>query len=391
MPSATPNLPYQQTAIVVEEAGKLRVRHDVPVLSPGPLEAVVKTAAVAINPVDAKMLDYSPVPGAVHGYDFAGTIVALGSDTPAHLNIGDRVASFVHGMNSILPGVGAFAEYVTASADFILHIPDNMTFNDAASIGLGLFTAGLGVFHELRVPGSLSASHDSDLAIDERFVLVAGGSTATGTRAIQLLKLYVKIPSKLTLLLHSLKQPTNPALSYSSDGLRPIATCSKSNADLARRFGAEEVFDYSDPDCASNIRRYTGGALAYALDCVARADTTQLCYDAIGRAGGRYVTLEPFRTAITEKRALTINPSWLLALTVFGRKVDIAGEYFREAQPDDHKFARNLTVRVQELLDHGKFDTHPIKVMSGGLDGVKDGVDVIRSQSVSGQKLVYPL
>lgn len=143
--------------------------------------------------------------------------------------------------------------------------------------------------------------------------------------------------------------------------------------DLVRRFGAEHAFDYSDPECAAEIRRYTGGTLAYTLDCVAMADTTQLCYNAMGRAGGRYVTLEPFRSAIAETRALTIEPSWLLALTVFGRKVDIDGEYSRDARPDDHKFAVELTVSVQALLDQGKFDTHPIKVMTGGVGWCQGG------------------
>ncbi|KAK9419742.1 putative polyketide enoylreductase, partial [Seiridium unicorne] len=50
-----------------------------PVLAPG--IAIVKVAAVAINPSDAKFLDYSPAPGAVHGTDFSGTIVTLGDET----------------------------------------------------------------------------------------------------------------------------------------------------------------------------------------------------------------------------------------------------------------------------------------------------------------------
>ncbi|KAF5012623.1 hypothetical protein F66182_15247, partial [Fusarium sp. NRRL 66182] len=71
MTSATHNLPNHQTAIVAEGPGLLRVRHDAPVPALEPGVALVKTAAVAINPVDAKMVDYSPVPGAIHGYDFA--------------------------------------------------------------------------------------------------------------------------------------------------------------------------------------------------------------------------------------------------------------------------------------------------------------------------------
>ena len=189
MPSAAPSLPTKQTAIVAEGAGKLSIRRDAPVPAIGPDVAMVKPAVVAINPVDAKMLDYNPIPGAIHGYDFAGTIVALGKETHTDLKVGDRVAGFVHGMNSILPDVGAFAEYVAASADLLLRIPDKMSFEEAATIGLGLFTAGLGVFRQLQVPGSLDPPGPLDPSRPE-FVLVAGGSSATGTRAIQLLKLY---------------------------------------------------------------------------------------------------------------------------------------------------------------------------------------------------------
>lgn len=161
---------------------------------------LVKTTAVAINPVDAKILDYSPAAGAVLGHDFAGTVVALGSDASAagRLKVGDRVAGFVHGMNKLRPDVGAFAEYVGATAELVLKLPDTMTFEEAAGLGLGVATAALALFGELKVPASLEqlgkaeappVSHDQE---DKgKFVLVAGGSTATGTRAIQLLKLYV--------------------------------------------------------------------------------------------------------------------------------------------------------------------------------------------------------
>ncbi|KAF7596236.1 hypothetical protein BBP40_002769 [Aspergillus hancockii] len=363
MPSATFVFPNQQTAIVAEGPGQLRVRRDAPVPALEPGVALVKNAAVAINPVDAKMVDYSPVPGAIHGYDFAGTVVALGADTPEHIQVGDRVAGFVHGMNKTRPDVGAFAEYVAAPANLLLRLPVEMGFEDAASMGLGLFTAGLGLFRELQVP----ESHDSgspglEDSSKRDFVLVAGGSTATGTRAIQLLKLA---------------------------GLHPIATCSKRNFDLVRRFGAEEVFDYSNPDCAEEIRSFTGNTLAYALDCIATADTTQLCYGAIGRAGGRYVAVEPFRDTVTAQRALTIQPSWLLAVTIFGRKVELDGEYARDIRPEDHRFAVEFTARMQRLLDQGQLHPHPIKVMAGGWEGVIEGVDMIRKQAMSGQKLVY--
>ncbi|CAI7667361.1 unnamed protein product [Penicillium viridicatum] len=95
--------------------------------------ALVKTAAMVINPTDATMLDYSAVPGAIHGYDLAGTVVALGENVRAGLVVGDRMAGFVHGMNCLQPEIGAFAEYVGATADLLLKIPDSLSFEEAAT------------------------------------------------------------------------------------------------------------------------------------------------------------------------------------------------------------------------------------------------------------------
>ena len=62
-----PTLPKRHKAVVVTGTGKLAVQDDrpVPVLAPG--EVLVKVVAVAINPVDAKMLDFSPTVGSVAG------------------------------------------------------------------------------------------------------------------------------------------------------------------------------------------------------------------------------------------------------------------------------------------------------------------------------------
>ncbi|KAF2121676.1 chaperonin 10-like protein [Lophiotrema nucula] len=369
MPSADPfrSLPKQQTAVTAQDQGRLAVIHDAPLPHLLPDMAIVRTAAVAINPVDAKMLDYSKPTGSTAGFDFSGTVVALGEKaaTAGRLQVGDRVAGMVHGLNKLKPDIGAFAEYVGASADLLLKVPDRMSFEEAATLGMGVTTSVLALFVELKVPATLeelgAAKGRGDVG-NGAFVLVAGGSTATGTRAIQLLKLA---------------------------GLRPITTCSPSNFNLVQRFGAERAFDYHSPTVAADIRAYTHNELAYVLDCVSLAETTQICYDAIGRAGGRYCSLEPFREAVTQRRALTIEPSWILALTIFGEKVAMDGEYGRDALQEHRGIGVRAYEAVQALLDRGLIDTHPAKIVAGGWDEVIKGVDVVRQQNISGYKLVY--
>lgn len=156
-------------------------------------------------------------------------------------------------------------------------------------------------------------------------------------------------------------------------------------------FGAEKTFDYHNPTCAADIRAYTNNELALVLDCVAQADTTQMCYGAMGRAGGRYVALEPFNKAVVQTRPLTIEPSWVMTLSVFGHAVDLDGDYGRDANPEDRCLGGRGFAAVQTLLDRGLVDAHPVRIMPGRWAGVVQGVDMIRKQGTSGFKLVYPV
>jgi NADPH:quinone reductase-like Zn-dependent oxidoreductase len=170
------------------------IRHDAAVPELWPKAVLVRTAAVAVNQVDAKLLDYSPAPGAVIGHDFSGTVVALGESARAagRLAVGNRVAGLVHGMNKLRPDVGAFAEYVAADADLVLQIPDAMSFEEAATLGVGVATAALALCGELGVPvpGQEEVEGNTDSGQYEgEFVLVVGGSSASGTRALQMLKM----------------------------------------------------------------------------------------------------------------------------------------------------------------------------------------------------------
>jgi len=180
-------LPPTQTAIVGLEDGNLGVSLNVLLPELEDDMVMVRNVAVALNPVDAKMTGHLAYPGAISGMDFAGTIVAIGSKAQSStpIKIGDRVTGAVHGMHPLTPRVGAFAEYVGATGFVTMKIPDNMSFEEGATLGSGIGTIGLALFMSLEVPG-----YPTEPALKPKHVLVYGGSTATGTIAIQLLKLY---------------------------------------------------------------------------------------------------------------------------------------------------------------------------------------------------------
>ncbi|EHK97306.1 putative protein TOXD [Glarea lozoyensis 74030] len=101
------------------------------------------------------MVGHLAVPGAIAGTDYAGYVVAIGNNAQCPgLKIGDRVAG------------------------------DEMSFEEAATMGSGIGTMGLALFRSLGVPG-----YPGEPALKPKHVLVYGGSSATGTMAIQLLRL----------------------------------------------------------------------------------------------------------------------------------------------------------------------------------------------------------
>lgn len=61
---------------------------------------LIKTVAVALNPADWQTVEESFTPGtppALLGCDISGIVVAIGKGVTKSWNIGDRVASCVHG------------------------------------------------------------------------------------------------------------------------------------------------------------------------------------------------------------------------------------------------------------------------------------------------------
>lgn len=114
----------------------------------------------------------------------------------------------------------------------------------------------------------------------------------------------------------------------------------------------------------------------------------QFCYKAIGRAGGRYTTLEPYPEGhATRKR---VKPEYILGPALLGRRIGWKEPYTIEANPELRIFGRNWFQCVQRLLDSGEIRPHPVKLHDRvGFDGILEGIELLRKKSVSGEKLVY--
>ena len=142
----------------------------------------------------------------IPGTDLAGTVEAAGKDVQ-DLRPGDEVFGW---------GTGAFAEYASGPADQFVKKPADLTFEQAAAIGVSATTA----LQLLRDNGHVQAGQK---------VLVNGASGGVGTFAVQIAK----------------------AL-----GAEVTGVTSTKNVELVRSLGADHVIDYTVEDFTEGGPRY---------------------------------------------------------------------------------------------------------------------------------------
>jgi NADPH:quinone reductase-like Zn-dependent oxidoreductase len=131
-------LPTEIKAITIIKPGTAEIKTvPLPKLRDGFI--LVRPTAFALNPTDWKHVDGENI-GARVGCDYAGIVEVVGSKVTKPFAKGDRICGIVHGSNQVQHEDGAFAEYIVVKADLQIKIPDNLTDEEAATLGVGIAT-----------------------------------------------------------------------------------------------------------------------------------------------------------------------------------------------------------------------------------------------------------
>ena len=190
---------------------------DVATPQPGAGEVRVKLAASGVNPSDVKSRQGATRkiawPRVIPHSDGAGVIDAVG-DGVAKSRIGERVWLW---NGQWKRPFGTAAEFIALPAAQAVKLPDNVSFEAGACLGIPAMTA----YHAVALAGAKDAT-----------LMVAGGAGSVGQYVIQFAKLM---------------------------GARVIATVSSAQkAAIARQAGADETIDYRREDVGARVMELTG-------------------------------------------------------------------------------------------------------------------------------------
>lgn len=165
-------------AIQIEEFGGPEVLKiaEVEELRPNENEVKVKLYAAGINPSDSytisgtyafRVPDLPYIPGS----DGAGIIEEVGPGVE-NVEVGDRV--YISAINANR-NTGTYAEKMVIDAKNAYPLPDHMSFNEGAALGIPAFTAYRALHQKARIRAGET-------------VLIHGASGAVGTMAVQIAK-----------------------------------------------------------------------------------------------------------------------------------------------------------------------------------------------------------
>jgi NADPH:quinone reductase-like Zn-dependent oxidoreductase len=240
-------------AIAVKDWGgrdKLELLDDLEPPPVAPDSVLLRVRAAGLNPVDTKIRE-GKMAGAfpVHfpvilGWDAAGIVEAVGAAV-TWFKPGDAAYGYCRRQDL---QYGTYAEFVSIPEGFLAHMPQELTFEEAAALPLPALTA-----HQSLERLGLRAGET---------LFLTGGAGGVGHVAVQL------------------------ALAR---GAKVIATGSPDSQDFLRELGAEPL-DYDDPHVAKKVRDATYGGGADAAFDLFGGEGREQAYASL-RRGGRLVSI----------------------------------------------------------------------------------------------------
>ncbi|KAH9936503.1 GroES-like protein [Fomitopsis serialis] len=295
-----------------------------PIPKPGPGEILLKVQSAASNPIDWKMQAFGMFLKnypAIIGFDLAGQLRSLSEAT--------------FGINEH----AGYQQYALSYVDASCKIPDEISFDQAATVPQTIATASIALYHPEE--GAINGTVALYPPWEE-----GGRGSSVGQYAIQLARL---------------------------SGFGPIIpTASLKNSEWLQKLGATHVLDRNLAADAliAEVKKITTEPIKVIYDAAGSPDTQNAAYDILAPGGTLALGVQ-----------LAIKPE---KLSADKKAFQVFGDF---NTPANRQLGIDLFSQLTEWLKDGEIKPNPVEVLPHGLHGVADGLQKLR-QGVSNVKLV---
>ncbi|VUC29737.1 unnamed protein product [Clonostachys rosea] len=359
------------------KANSLQVK-DAPYPVPKENQVVVRTAAIAINPIDHLiqsrgdiMFTHIKYPF-VLGMDVSGEVVSVGKGV-TRIRPGDRVFGLCRSTAADVndSAQGAFQNYTLLQEDLVSTITQSeMSYPEASVFPLAMLTASSALFDKAQL--GLQLPKQPAGPSSGKAVIIWGGSSSVGCCAIQLAV---------------------------AAGYEVYTTASIRNHSLMRKLGATQAWDYQDTAVVeAMVHELAGKRLVGALSIGKGA--AEKCMEVLVKckAERKHVAMATFPVPDQEPGFLPVLQTMasFLAWTVVYKSRGLlngVSSAFVDIEPTvGNGIAKYLfTDYLPKALESGSIVPAPeVQVIGEGLDKIQDAMDQLR-RGVSAKKLIVTL
>ncbi|KIM59437.1 hypothetical protein SCLCIDRAFT_126262 [Scleroderma citrinum Foug A] len=333
-----------QKALILEAKQGRFIVGQRPIPTPGVGQLLVKVYSTALNPIDWKIqqtgvfVDKYP---AVVGTDMAGEVAEVGQGV-VNFTKGQRV--FAHGNRS--DDESSHQQYALATAAFTAKIPENLTYDQAATVPLGFDTAAVGMYSEVLGAGLVPPWRpEGQGKYSGKPILIMGGSSSVGSYVIQLARL---------------------------SGFSPIiTTASRSHKDYLKSLGATNVVHrhVDEEEQKMAITEINSSPIELVYDAISLPETQEVAFNILAPGGTLVSTLKP----VVEENQ--------------GKSRRVVATYGSPHVEVNHALCQEAWSVLESWLHDGVLKPNKFEVLPGGLHDVPEGLERMRRGEVSGVKL----
>ncbi|GJC87267.1 dehydrogenase orsE [Colletotrichum liriopes] len=314
---------------------------DAPFPTAGPGEVVIKNTVTALIANDRDLGIIVQKYPTILGADAAGLIEEIGEGV-AHLRKGQRVIGYCTGLGRQNHEFGTFQLYSKADANLVSPIPDNMSFESASVLPLGIATAAVGLYKKQHLGLPLPSLHPKPIG---KTLLVWGGASSVGGTAVQLAV---------------------------ASGLRVVSTASQRNFDKVLALGADTVLDYHSATIVHDAEKVLlGTEFVGVYDAISSPETLKPISAILDKIGPRrVVTVLPNNGEFGKNALITVETAYQITQN----PEEVQNPIWRDFVP--------------EALEKGQLQPKPEpEVVGKGLASIQAGLDILK-KGVSAKKLV---